>query len=154
MSGDEAAGSSRDGDAPSEVRKRVAASLATRPLLVGWGVVIAEVRPGAVSLHLPDVHAMPDPEQGGCDRSVVMAVADAAGWLSVVAGVKDPASVGSLEMKCDLAVPEQKVRALFAAASVIRQGRSLASVRSTVTAEAEDGSRQKICFIEATYILH
>lgn len=138
----------------SQLGGRLASMLAGRPHLTRLGVRLAEAAVGQVSLHLdPRVAGdVADPMQGGFDRSLVIALGDAAGWLSVASALDGDRSVATLEMTVDLVVPRSPIVLLEAVGVVIRTGRSLSSARVDVIAVAGRGERTRIGLLQVTYI--
>jgi uncharacterized protein (TIGR00369 family) len=131
------------------------AALRTRPLLRAWQVAVHDAAEATVELRmpLPADQRFDDPAHGGCDRALVVALGDAAAWLSILATMEDGAKLATLEMKVDWVVPRAAVTTLAARAEVVRRGRSLSTVRATLRSVGAAGRAENLGFIEATYIV-
>lgn len=137
----------------SQVGGRLAFMLAERPHLTRLGVRLAEAAEGRVVLHLDsrDAGDVTDPAHGGFDRSLVITLGDAAGWLSVASVLGRDRPVATLEMTVDLVVPPSPIEVLEAVGVVVRTGRSLSSARVDVSAVAGTGERTRIGLMQVTY---
>jgi acyl-coenzyme A thioesterase PaaI-like protein len=128
-------------------------------MLCGWGVTIVVAEAGSVTLWLPrspegagNADDLTDQAHGAFDRSVVVALGDAACWLAVV-GVTDPRRrVATLEMKVDLITAHEPLVALEATGVVRRVGRSLSATSATVHGIGPGGERRKVGLVLATML--
>jgi len=153
VSVDEAAAGGAPGQ---ELRSRLDVALATRPLLKAWLVSVVAAETGRVALAMPAAadHAGADPAHGGLDRAVVIALGDAAAWLSAVTGLPAGRQAATIDLRADLVIPATPVERLLARGEVIRQGRSLITVQSAVVSERIDRDEpESLGFIAATYIV-
>lgn len=148
---------STQADVGSSTHDVVVRALQGRSLLARLGVEIASVVDGRVTIRLAlETVSAADPAHGGIDRSLVIALGDAAGWLAVVAalcgeGGSGRSAVSTLEQKVDLVVPPIAPVALQATGWVIRRGRSLSSARSDVVAVGPDGQETTVGLLQGTY---
>jgi len=138
-----------------DAQARVSSALRARRLLADWGVAVAGVETGRVTLKMtqkPRGTDPGDPPHGPFDRAILTALGDAACWLAVISATAPHQSVATLEMKVDLITTEMPIVALEATGEVKRLGRSVSAAYSTVMGLDEAGERHKLCLVQATML--
>lgn len=124
-------------------------SFADAAFLTGLGARLERVGRGAAAIGIDASPALCG-APGGVHTGVVVAIAESAGALAVLASLDAGARCRVVEHKIDYAGAMTGVR-IVATARVLRPGGSLSVARVEVHADSE-GRRQKLAVLLATYL--
>jgi len=153
-------------------RLRVSAAFESLLLVRGRGGRLHQVSAGMVSLRLPCDLDVTDLDVTGPDATgpdvkgtrlaeleagLILALGDAAGMLSVVSALGEPAKVSTLELTSNLMLPDQFARVLEARGQVVRLGRSIVSARIEVAGIGgvldEDRLPVRVALLQGSYMI-
>lgn len=132
-----------------EIERKVRDSFALQSMMTTFGAEIIEIAPGLVRIAAPILPGSRQ-QQGFGHAALTFAIGDSSAGYAALSVLPPDAEVLTVEMKINLLAPAAGDR-LIAAGRVVRAGRRLIVVTSSVVAESASGSRE-IAILQGTMI--
>lgn len=135
---------------PAPIAHKIRDSFARQGMMATLGARIDTLEPGRVVLSLPITETVSQ-QHGFAHAGATFALGDSAAGYSALSLMPEEAEVLTVEMKINLIAPAAGVR-LVAEGEVVKSGRRLTIVRTTVYAEDVDCVRKVCAILQGTMI--
>ncbi|WP_146590701.1 PaaI family thioesterase [Puniceibacterium confluentis] len=129
--------------------RRIETSFARQTMMATLGATLADIRPGAVTIHAPILPGTMQ-QQGFGHAGLTFSIGDSAAGYAALTLLDDTTEVVTAEIKVNLLAPARG-ELLIARGKVVKPGRRLVVVTSEVFARA-NGSETLIALLQGTMV--